>query len=97
VRAAAAFAVPDERLGQDVAAAVALAPGRAATPRELRRWLLERLAPDKVPRRLWFVDPDDVPRTASGKVQREELAARFLDTRYPASGMCGDELDSALA
>ena len=76
VRAAAAFAVPDARFGEDIVAAVALECGAGVTPRALREWMLERLAPYKVPRRIWFLD--ELPRTASGKVQRGVLAEWFL-------------------
>jgi acyl-CoA synthetase (AMP-forming)/AMP-acid ligase II len=72
---AACFAVPDERFGEDIVAAVVLEPGRAASPRELRTWMLGHLAPHKVPRRIWFVDV--LPRTLSTKVQRGELARRW--------------------
>ena len=78
VHAAAAFAVPDGRLGEDIVAAVVLKRDRTATPRELRHWLLARLAPHKAPRRIWFVAADDLPRTPSGKVRRGELAERYL-------------------
>jgi acyl-CoA synthetase (AMP-forming)/AMP-acid ligase II len=78
VKSAAAFALPDARLGEDVALAVV--PEHGATPRarQLRGWLLDRLPPHKVPRRIWFVD--QLPRTASGKVQRRALTARFTDS-----------------
>jgi acyl-CoA synthetase (AMP-forming)/AMP-acid ligase II len=76
VLAAATFGAPDERLGEDIVAAV-VAAGGALTPRELRGWMLDRLAPHKVPRRVWFVD--DLPRTPSGKVQRGELARRWRE------------------
>jgi acyl-CoA synthetase (AMP-forming)/AMP-acid ligase II len=79
VREAAAFPTCDERFGQDIVAAVVLEPGQAASPRALRTWLLERLAPHKVPRRIWFVD--GLPRTATGKVQRNVLARRWRDER----------------
>jgi acyl-CoA synthetase (AMP-forming)/AMP-acid ligase II len=79
VKAAATFAVPDERLGEDIVAAVVAEDRVAPTPRELRSWLLDRLAPQKVPRRIWFVD--DLPRTASGKVQRGELTRCWLEAR----------------
>ena len=72
VAEAAVFAVPDPRLGQEVAAAVVLRPGTAASPRELRRWLLDRVGPDKVPRTVRFVDA--LPRNANGKVSRRALA-----------------------
>ena len=79
VAEAAAFAVPDARLGEDVVAAVVLRPGAAATARELRRWLLERLTPYKAPRRIWFVER--LPRTPTGKVQRGELTRRWTEER----------------
>jgi acyl-CoA synthetase (AMP-forming)/AMP-acid ligase II len=73
---AAAFAVPDARLGEDIVAAVVLREGVTIRAWELRAWLLERLSPAKVPRRFWMVE--GLPRTASGKVQRGVLAERFL-------------------
>ncbi len=51
---------------------------RSPDPAELEAFLRERLAAFKVPRRWVFVD--ELPRTASGKVQKhllkDELAAR---------------------
>ena len=73
--AAAVFPVPDAHLGEDLVAAVVLKPGLAATLRELRRWMLDRLSRFKVPCRIWFVET--LPRTSTGKVQRGVLAARF--------------------
>jgi acyl-CoA synthetase (AMP-forming)/AMP-acid ligase II len=75
VAEAAAFAVPDERLGEDVVAAVVLRPGMSATSRDLRHFLLDRLALSRAPRRIWFVER--LPRTATGKVRRGELAQRW--------------------
>jgi acyl-CoA synthetase (AMP-forming)/AMP-acid ligase II len=75
VNEAASFAAPDERLGEDIVAAVIAVEGATLSPRELRTWMLDRLAAHKVPRRIWFVD--DLPRTESGKVQRGELARRW--------------------
>jgi acyl-CoA synthetase (AMP-forming)/AMP-acid ligase II len=83
VAEAAVFGVPDARLGEDIVAAVVLKPGLDATAREFRGWLLDRLSPHKVPRRIWFVA--ELPRTASGKVQRRVLADRFSN-RQTASG-----------
>jgi acyl-CoA synthetase (AMP-forming)/AMP-acid ligase II len=75
VNEAASFAAPDERLGEDIVAAVIAVEGATLSPRELRTWMLDRLVPHKVPRRIWFVD--DLPRTPTGKVQRGELARRW--------------------
>jgi acyl-CoA synthetase (AMP-forming)/AMP-acid ligase II len=72
VRAAASFGVPDARLGEDLVAAVVLEPGQRASAWELRSWMLARLSPHKVPRRLWFVT--ELARTELGKVQRGALS-----------------------
>jgi acyl-CoA synthetase (AMP-forming)/AMP-acid ligase II len=77
VAEAAAFAVPDVRLGEDIVAAVVFKRGMTATARELRRWMLDRLSPSKAPRRIWIVKR--LPHTGSGNVQRGELARRWLE------------------
>jgi acyl-CoA synthetase (AMP-forming)/AMP-acid ligase II len=72
---AAAFAIPDSRLGEEVAAAVVLREKGAVDARSLRRWVAGRLSPHKVPRRIWFVGA--LPRTGSGKVQRGALTVQY--------------------
>ncbi len=74
VAQAVTFAVPDRRLGEQVAAAVVAAPaiGASMTEREVREFVAARLAPYKVPRRVVFVDA--IPKGPSGKLQRIGLA-----------------------
>lgn len=72
VARAVAFAVPHERLGEDVAAAVVLKPNAAATERELQKFAATRLADFKVPRRVVLLD--EIPKGPTGKVQRIGLA-----------------------
>jgi acyl-CoA synthetase (AMP-forming)/AMP-acid ligase II len=79
VAEAASFSLPDRRLGEEVAAAVVRRAGTDVTERVLRRYAARRLAPAKVPRRIWFVDV--LPRTVTGKVRRGELAKRFGSAR----------------
>ena len=69
------FAVPHAKLGEEVAAAVVLRGGQAATERQLRAFAKERLADFKVPRRVVFVA--EIPKGATGKVQRIGLAERL--------------------
>jgi len=69
------FAVPHAMLGEDVAAAVVLKPGTAITERELRAFAAGRLADMKVPRRILFLD--EIPKGATGKLQRIGLAAKL--------------------
>jgi acyl-CoA synthetase (AMP-forming)/AMP-acid ligase II len=73
VAQALAFGVPDPRLGEEVAAAVILHPGSAVTEIDLRRFIAERLAEFKVPRRIVVVDA--LPTGPTGKLVRTGLAA----------------------
>lgn len=85
VRAAAAFPIPHATLGEEIAAAVVATDGPSAGERGLLRFLRERLAPYKVPRRIVFVD--DIPKGDTGKVQRHKLAETLgLSTPDPDSG-----------
>jgi acyl-CoA synthetase (AMP-forming)/AMP-acid ligase II len=69
------FAMPHEKLGEEVAAAVVLRDGFAGDERGLRDFAGERLAAFKVPRRIVFVA--EIPKGATGKLQRIGLAARL--------------------
>jgi long-chain acyl-CoA synthetase len=62
--------IPDERMGEEVGAAVVARPG-TADPEELRQWVKDRVAPYKYPRHVWFVD--QVPKGPSGKPLRREI------------------------
>lgn len=65
------YGVPDERLGEEVAAAIRLNPGETATPEEIRGFCDGRIARFKIPRHIRFVE--SFPMTASGKVQKFKL------------------------
>jgi len=75
VASAVAFAVPDHRLGEDVAAAVVLRAGHAASEIEIRNHAATRIAQYKVPRRIVFLD--ELPKGPTGKLQRIGLAAQL--------------------
>jgi len=66
------FGVPDERLGEEVAAAVFLRPGHRADAAALREHCAVIMAKHKIPRYLWIVD-EPLPRNASGKFLRRQL------------------------
>jgi acyl carrier protein len=69
---AVTFAVPNEVLGEEVAAIVVLHPQRDITEKELREFVRERLADFKVPRQVLFAS--EIPRGQFGKIQRTRLA-----------------------
>jgi acyl-CoA synthetase (AMP-forming)/AMP-acid ligase II len=69
------FAVPHDKLGEEVGAAVVLREGAAATEKELRDFAATRLADFKVPKKILFLA--EIPKGATGKLQRIGLAQKL--------------------
>lgn len=72
----AVIGVPDDRLGEEVGAAVVLADGATVDAAALRAFVKERIAAFKVPRYIWFLD-DPLPRNASGKFLKPDLRGKL--------------------
>ena len=70
-----AFALPHDKLGEEVAAAVVLRDGASVSERELQKFAGERLAAMKVPRKILFLD--EIPKGTTGKLQRIGLAQKL--------------------
>jgi acyl-CoA synthetase (AMP-forming)/AMP-acid ligase II len=73
------FGLPCERFGEVPAAVYAMKEGRAAiTPGELRAFLLERIAPFKVPleHQIWISD-EALPRLGTQKIDKRTVKARY--------------------
>ncbi len=69
------FGVPHAKLGEDVAAAVVLKPQAQADEKSIRAFAAGRLADFKVPRQVLIMD--ELPKGATGKVQRIGLAQKL--------------------
>jgi acyl-CoA synthetase (AMP-forming)/AMP-acid ligase II len=69
------FAIPHDKLGEEVGAVVVLREGTSLTERELRDFAAQRLADFKVPRKVLFMD--EIPKGATGKLQRIGLAQKL--------------------
>ena len=71
---------PDDKWGESVQAAIVRRAGVAVDDTELIAWARERLAGFKVPRDIVFLEADQMPRNATGKilhrVLRETLTAK---------------------
>ncbi len=74
VAEAVTFAIPHDKLGEEVGAAVVLREGHEIDVRVLRSYVSEHLAAFKVPR-IIFVD--ELPKSATGKLKRIGLAERL--------------------
>src|SRR5262249_39205663 len=78
----AVFGVPDEKWGEQVAAAVVLKPGRSCGGEALAGFLEAGIARRKVPQAWRFVGSR--PVTATGKIQKFVLRDQFLADRGQA-------------
>jgi acyl-CoA synthetase (AMP-forming)/AMP-acid ligase II len=69
------FAMPHDKLGEEVAAAVVFREGESASESDLRSFVAGRLADFKVPRKLVILD--EIPKGATGKLQRIGMAQKL--------------------
>ncbi len=71
------YSVPDEKYGEEVAAAVKKRTGSGLTEEDVREFCRENIAHYKVPRYVDFVE--EYPMTASGKVQKYKLREAAIE------------------
>ena len=79
VREAAVCGLPDERLGEVVAAVVVVREGAFVTEVELIEFMTSRLAHYKVPSRLALTN-ERLPINATGKILKSTLTSRYFPT-----------------
>ncbi len=72
---ASVYGVPDDRLGEEVAATLYVTPG--VEPDEVRAFLEDRLARHERPQHLHLVHAE-LPRHASGKIAKQQLRSEAL-------------------
>ncbi|MDP2140078.1 MAG: class I adenylate-forming enzyme family protein [Gammaproteobacteria bacterium] len=68
----AVFGLPDERLGEIVAATVMVKPNSTITEAELQAFLQTHLARFKIPSRIWL-QSEQLERIASGKIAKKQI------------------------
>jgi long-chain acyl-CoA synthetase len=71
VQEVAVVGVPDDRLGEEVGAAVVLKSGEDASADELREYAKGEVANYKYPRKIWLVD--ELPKGPTGKILKREV------------------------
>ncbi|KAH8671046.1 peroxisomal-coenzyme A synthetase [Xylariales sp. PMI_506] len=72
VSEAVSFAIPDELYGQDIGVAIVLKSEEKLSEAELCKWMAERVAKFKLPKKIYFTNI--MPKTATGKIQRRIVA-----------------------
>lgn len=66
------FAVKDDRLGEEVGAAIVVKPNSELTPEQIRDYSAAHMAKHKIPRYIWLL-ADPLPRNANGKYLKKQL------------------------
>ena len=69
------FAVTDKMLGEEIGTAVILVNGKSMDAGKIRKFAAEQLAKFKIPKHIVFVD--EIPKGATGKIQRIGLAKKL--------------------
>lgn len=75
VAQAVTFAIPHDKLGEEVGAAIVCREGATTTAKEIREFVSAKIAAFKVPRQVLILD--EIPKGATGKIQRIGLAAKL--------------------
>ena len=73
------FGVPDERLGEEVGAAIVVKPGESLTEEDVRAHCASIMAKHKIPRYIWLRD-EPLPRNASGKFLKKDLKKELTES-----------------
>ena len=84
VARAAAFGLPHKEKGEIPAAVAELHHGSTVSESDLLEWCRQNLAAYKAPRRIWILEPGELPQNPSGKTLRRVLRERFsqeIETR----------------
>ena len=71
VAEAAVVGIPDELRGEIVRAVISLKVGKMAAEEEIKQFCRKHMADYKIPKQVIFID--SLPKTASGKIRKEDL------------------------
>lgn len=73
IKEAHVVGIPDENRGEVGAACLTLRPGMRADADEMKKFVKGKIASYKVPQHFLFFDSEELPRTGSGKVPKNQL------------------------
>ena len=76
VKEAGVVGLSDDRVGEEIYAAVVVKEGEQAAPEEIMSYIRERMAAYKCPKSIRFIS--ELPRDASGRLLREKLKEVFI-------------------
>jgi fatty-acyl-CoA synthase len=79
IKDVAVVGAPDAKWGERVHGVIVLHDGAAASESEILEWCRDRIAGYKRPRSLSFIHDEEMPRTATGKIQHRILKSRIAE------------------
>ena len=85
LREVAVIGVPHDKWGETVHAVIVLRDGEKASESEVLDWCKDKIAGYKRPRSVSFVKEEEIPRTATGKIQHRLLRQRFAGSDISVS------------
>ena len=77
VAEAVSFAIPSEMYGQEVGVVAVAKDGRTVNEKSIIDFVASKTAKFKVPKRVWI--RKEIPKTATGKIQRRKVADNMLE------------------
>ena len=75
IEQAVCFGYEDKMLGEEIAAAIIVKEGQNCSEMDVKNYAEEKLAKFKIPKKIFFVN--EIPKGATGKLQRNVLAKNF--------------------
>jgi acyl-CoA synthetase (AMP-forming)/AMP-acid ligase II len=86
----AAISLPDDKWGEKVAVVVVPMQGSELTEAVIFDWCRDRMAGYKRPKQVIFITPDQMPRTATGKILHRILRKQYADGEpvFPETDSC---------
>ena len=72
---AVCFGYEDKMLGENIASAIIIKSGETCSENDVLEYAQEKLAKFKIPKKIFFVE--EIPKGATGKLQRNVLAKKF--------------------
>ncbi|KKZ61948.1 hypothetical protein EMCG_03566 [[Emmonsia] crescens] len=82
VAEAVSFAIPDTHYGEDIGVAVVLKESGSLSEDMLKSWIAAKVAKFKIPKKIWILP--EIPKTATGKIQRRKVAEALLKKEIPS-------------
>jgi acyl-CoA synthetase (AMP-forming)/AMP-acid ligase II len=86
----AAISLPDDKWGEKLAVVVVPMDASDITETTIFEWCRERMAGYKRPKQVFFIKPDQMPRTATGKILHRVLRESYADGEpvFPETDSC---------